>query len=93
MSPAVTANKSASAQETVAEIAPPAAATNGHNGVNGKASKNFGTTSMIESKFLSHPEELGVVAVGFSGGQVRETLSHALTYATSCTKGPALVRQ
>ena len=27
-------------------------------------------TSMIESKFLSHPEELGVVAVGFSGGQV-----------------------
>lgn len=26
---------------------------------------------MIESKFLSHPGNLGVVAVGFSGGQVR----------------------
>ncbi|KAM7213370.1 hypothetical protein V8F06_011220 [Rhypophila decipiens] len=26
---------------------------------------------MIESKFLSHPEELGVVAVGFSGGQCK----------------------
>ncbi|KAI8631439.1 arginase [Xylariaceae sp. FL1651] len=26
-------------------------------------------TSMITSKFLSHPEDLGVVAVGFSGGQ------------------------
>ncbi|KAK4462281.1 hypothetical protein QBC42DRAFT_346532 [Cladorrhinum samala] len=32
-------------------------------------SRTFGTTSMIESKFLSHPEDLGVVAVGFSGGQ------------------------
>lgn len=28
-------------------------------------------TSMVESKFLSHPEELGVVAVGFSGGQCK----------------------
>ena len=27
-------------------------------------------TSMVKSKFLSHPEDLGVVAVGFSGGQV-----------------------
>lgn len=27
-------------------------------------------TSMIKSKFLSHPEDLGIVAVGFSGGQV-----------------------
>ncbi|KAK7968630.1 arginase [Apiospora saccharicola] len=26
-------------------------------------------TSMIESKYLSHPDNLGVVAVGFSGGQ------------------------
>jgi hypothetical protein len=36
-------------------------------------SKIFGklNTSMVESKFLSHPDELGVVAVGFSGGQVR----------------------
>ena len=36
------------------------------------ATNTFGNmnTSMIESKFLSHPEELGVVAVGFSGGQV-----------------------
>ncbi|KAI1492304.1 hypothetical protein F5X96DRAFT_402932 [Biscogniauxia mediterranea] len=28
-------------------------------------------TSMVRSKFLSNPEDLGVVAVGFSGGQVR----------------------
>jgi len=36
-------------------------------------SKTFGNnmnTSMVESKFLTRPEELGVVAVGFSGGQV-----------------------
>lgn len=26
-------------------------------------------TSMVESKFLPHPDDLGVVAVGFSGGQ------------------------
>lgn len=26
-------------------------------------------TSMIKSKFLTHPEDIGVVAVGFSGGQ------------------------
>jgi arginase len=38
-------------------------------------SRTFGmNTSMIESKFLTHPEELGVVAVGFSGGQVRKGL-------------------
>ncbi|KAK0713745.1 arginase [Lasiosphaeria miniovina] len=36
-------------------------------------SKKFGSmhTSMVDSKFLSHPEELGVVAVGFSGGQCK----------------------
>ncbi|KAK4187873.1 putative arginase [Podospora australis] len=39
-------------------------------------SRTFGSssimnTSMVESKFLSHPEELGVVAVGFSGGQCK----------------------
>lgn len=36
-------------------------------------SRTFGSmnTSMIESKFLSHPEELGIVAVGFSGGQCK----------------------
>ncbi|KAL1853585.1 hypothetical protein VTK73DRAFT_8927 [Phialemonium thermophilum] len=28
-------------------------------------------TSMVESKFLSHPHDLGVVAVGFSGGQCK----------------------
>ena len=28
-------------------------------------------TSTIKSKFLSHPEDLGVVAVGFSGGQCK----------------------
>jgi len=27
-------------------------------------------TSMVQSKFLQHQHELGVVAVGFSGGQV-----------------------
>ncbi|RYP60771.1 hypothetical protein DL769_007972 [Monosporascus sp. CRB-8-3] len=26
-------------------------------------------TSIVESKFLSHPEDLGIVAVGFAGGQ------------------------
>lgn len=36
------------------------------------ATKTFGmNTSMVSSKFLSHPEELGVVAVGFSGGQCK----------------------
>lgn len=44
--------------------------------IHSSGSRTFGrpqihNTSMIESKFLSHPEELGVVAVGFSGGQVR----------------------
>lgn len=36
-------------------------------------SKTFGNmnTSMVESKFLTNPGDLGVVAVGFSGGQVR----------------------
>ncbi|KAI5859826.1 arginase [Durotheca rogersii] len=29
------------------------------------------TTSTVKSKFLSHPEDLGVVAVGFSGGQCK----------------------
>lgn len=29
-------------------------------------------TSMVKSKFLSNSEDLGVVAVGFSGGQVRQ---------------------
>ena len=36
--------------------------------VNLVMSANF--TSMVKSKFLSNPEDLGVVAVGFSGGQV-----------------------
>ena len=29
------------------------------------------TTSPIKNRFLANQEELGVVAVGFSGGQVR----------------------
>lgn len=28
--------------------------------------------STIEARFLTHPDQLGVVAVGFNGGQVRE---------------------
>jgi hypothetical protein len=28
-------------------------------------------TSTIKSHFLPHPEDLGIVTVGFSGGQVR----------------------
>lgn len=36
-------------------------------------------TSMIESKFLSHPEDLGVVAVGFSGGQGKPGVDAAPT--------------
>ncbi|KAH7322637.1 arginase [Stachybotrys elegans] len=34
-------------------------------------------TSPITSKFLSHPEDLGVVAVGFSGGQCKEGVDAA----------------
>lgn len=37
-------------------------------------------TSMVKSKFLSNPEDLGVVAVGFSGGQV--------CLSPPCTSGP-----
>lgn len=52
-----------------------------------KASVSYGhynhykglNTSMIQSKFLSNPEDLGVVAVGFSGGQVRTPLFLART--------------
>jgi len=47
-------------------------------------SRTFGTTSMIESKFLSHPEDLGVVAVGFSGGQVC-FFFFFLTFSLSCS--------
>jgi arginase len=36
-------------------------------------------TSMIESKFLSHPEDLGIVAVGFSGGQGKPGVDAAPT--------------
>jgi arginase len=36
-------------------------------------------TSMIESKFLTHPEDLGVVAVGFSGGQGKPGVDAAPT--------------
>lgn len=59
------------------------AATNGTNGAKKrKASVSLQghptynhyrtlNTSMIHSKFLSNPEDLGVVAVGFSGGQCK----------------------
>ena len=55
--------------------APPSSKTTGKvasNGSSGNKATHFGSmnTSLIESKFLSHPDELGVVAVGFSGGQV-----------------------
>ncbi|AEO67671.1 e74d123e-9d88-4c44-8cde-9686743b6f92 [Thermothielavioides terrestris] len=36
-------------------------------------------TSMIESKFLAHPEDLGIVAVGFSGGQGKPGVDAAPT--------------
>ena len=36
-------------------------------------------TSMIKSRFLSKPEDIGVVAVGFSGGQVSFCLPQAVT--------------
>jgi arginase len=36
-------------------------------------------TSMIESKFLSHPEDLGIIAVGFSGGQGKAGVDAAPT--------------
>lgn len=53
---------------------------NGKNGANGSATVHTSAvqmntapinTSMIQSKFLSNPEDLGVVAVGFSGGQCK----------------------
>jgi arginase len=34
---------------------------------------------MVESKFLSHPEDLGIVAVGFSGGQGKPGVDAAPT--------------
>ncbi|KAK2008717.1 arginase [Colletotrichum eremochloae] len=34
-------------------------------------------TSMVKSKFLSNPEDLGVVAVGFSGGQCKQGVDAA----------------
>ncbi|GJC85461.1 arginase [Colletotrichum liriopes] len=34
-------------------------------------------TSMVKSKFLSDPEDLGVVAVGFSGGQCKQGVDAA----------------
>jgi hypothetical protein len=56
--------------------APPEHKQTGHvdsvpNGKSSAAKKEprFGT-SMIKSKFLTHPQDIGVVAVGFSGGQV-----------------------
>ncbi|KAI7775468.1 arginase [Diaporthe eres] len=53
--------------------------SNGSANKKRKASVSYGhynhykglNTSMIKSKFLSNPEDLGVVAVGFSGGQCK----------------------
>lgn len=52
------------------EVAAPPAKSTGvvTDGSNGSRDK---FTSMVQSKFLSHPQELGVVAVGFSGGQCK----------------------
>ncbi|ESA41989.1 hypothetical protein GE21DRAFT_10369, partial [Neurospora crassa] len=36
-----------------------------------KPGNTFGMSSPIESKFLSQPRDLGIVAVGFSGGQCK----------------------
>lgn len=52
--------------------------SNGSANKKRKASVSYGhynhykglNTSMIKARFLSNPEDLGVVAVGFSGGQV-----------------------
>lgn len=47
---------------------------NGHSHSQGQAYGHYSgnlNTSMVKSNFLSNPEDLGVVAVGFSGGQVR----------------------
>ncbi|KAK5654236.1 hypothetical protein OQA88_7411 [Cercophora sp. LCS_1] len=54
--------------------APPSKSVGPATPTSSTGSKTFGNnmnTSMIESKFLSHPDELGVVAVGFSGGQCK----------------------
>lgn len=46
-------------------------------------------TSMVKSKFLSKPEDLGIVAVGFSGGQVSRRRPDAPPW---CTWVPASLR-
>lgn len=45
-------------------------------------------TSTVKSRFLSHPEDLGIVTVGFSGGQVCLSmfyLQHMRLYAINLT--------
>ncbi|KAK3313958.1 arginase-like protein [Apodospora peruviana] len=55
--------------KTAGTIKPSSASTRSFSST---GSRFFGmNTSMVESKFLSHPEELGIVAVGFSGGQCK----------------------
>jgi hypothetical protein len=67
MSPSLIIDDEVAAQQPVKSksASPPSPASS-------TGSKTFGNmnTSMVESKFLDHPGDLGVVAVGFSGGQV-----------------------
>lgn len=44
-------------------------------------------TSTVKSRFLSHPEDLGIVTVGFSGGQVR--FQCTLSRLTTSTHPPS----
>lgn len=48
-------------------------------------------TSMVKSKFLSNPEDIGVVAVGFSGGQVSSLPPYLyLSASSSLSLNPSL---
>jgi hypothetical protein len=44
------------------------------------------TTSPIHNRYLSNQEDLGIVAVGFSGGQVRWTPSIKAVSRTGANK-------
>ena len=53
--------------------------SNGHSSSNGHAKDSMISPSTILQKFLSAPSDLGVVLVGFSGGQCKEGVDAAPT--------------
>lgn len=50
-------------------------------------------TSAVESKFLAKPDELGIVAVGFSGGQVSKQTPSRRRWLLGLLGGRAAVRR